>query len=197
MKKHVVFTGGDRLNSDNVRLKSNVNGRPSVEGIRWVPGTDRRRPSVLELQLSLPASASVARVYVGFEKAFLRLAEFPPDANRGFDLPAALLLLPPPDLVRFNRNRNRGGDPSSSSSPPPLLSPLLDAVEGLAAPPGGGGGSGDGYPGSDSRLHSPEAVYMGGLLLPLPTPDFSMPFNVITMVGRLALPPFHSTTCPS
>ena len=180
-------------------------------GIRWVPGTDRRRPSVLELQLSVPASASVARVYVGFEKAFLRLAEFPPDANRGFDLPAALLLLPPPDLVRFNRNRNRnrnrnvGGDSASSSSsssfPPPLLSPLLDAVEGLAAPPGGGGsgggGSGDGYSGSDSRSHSPEAVYMGGLLLPLPTPDFSMPFNVITMVGRVGLPPPHSATYPS
>ena len=175
-----------------------------MEGIRWVPGTDRRRPSVLELQLSLAASASVARVYVGFEKAFLRLAEFPPDANRGFDLPAALLLLPPPDLVRFNRNRNHnrngGGDSSSSSSPPPLLSPLLDAVEGLAAPPGGGGvGSGDCCPGSHSRSHSPEPVYMGGLLLTLPTPDFSMPFNVITMVGRVALPPcsLHELSEPS
>ena len=69
----------------------------------------------------------------------------------------------------------------------------MDAVEGLAAPPGGWGGGGGGGGGgdyyhsdsdshSDWRSHSPEAVYMGGLLLPLPTPDFSMPFNIITMV---------------
>ena len=33
--------------------------------------------------------------------------------------------------------------------------------------------------------HSLEGVYMGGALLTLPTPDFSMPFNVTTMVCTL------------
>jgi len=170
----------------------------------------------MEMQLLIPAHTAVARVYVGLEKAFLRLAEFPPDANRGFDLPAALLLLPPPRLLQFIRNRGGGGEggggegegtESGGAAPgngadgtggvgggdggrgrggglPPQYSPLLDAVEGLGPPPGDGRRWGN-YEDSSSDFssHSPEVIYMGGLLLPLPTPDFSMPFNIITMVG--------------
>ena len=128
-----------------------------VEALRWVPGVDRRRPSTMELQLYVPASASVARISFKFEKAFLRISEFPPDANRGFDLPAAFVSLPPVGLER---------DETSKFG----YSPLLDLVEGGVAP-------GD--------THSLEGVYMGGALLTLPTPDFSMPFNVTTMVCTL------------
>ena len=60
------------------------------------PPEDRTRPSTLEMQLSVPAETTTVRVSVNFEKAFLRLNEFPPDANRGFDLPSALVSLPPP-----------------------------------------------------------------------------------------------------
>lgn len=126
----------------------------AVEGLRWVPPEDRTRPSTLEMQLLVPAETTTVRVSVNFEKAFLRLNEFPPDANRGFDLPSALVSLPKPKVLIFDRNI--GGKP-------PLPSPLLDAMERLR-----GGGS--------------ERVYVGGPLLTLPTPDFSMPFNVITMV---------------
>ena len=127
----------------------------AVEALRWVPGVDRRRPSTMELQVLMPASASVARVSFKFEKAFLRISEFPPDANRGFDLPAALLSLPPVsprDGHEFGESR------------------LLDLVEGVASEVG--------------DTHS-EGVYMQGALLTLPTPDFSMPFNVTTMVCTL------------
>ena len=106
------------------------------------------------MQLSVPAETTTVRVSVNFEKAFLRLNEFPPDANRGFDLPSALVSLPPPKVLIFDRN---------IEGKPALASPLLDAMERLR-----GGGS--------------ERVYVGGPLLTLPTPDFSMPFNVITMV---------------
>ena len=126
----------------------------AVEGLRWVPPEDRTRPSTLEMQLSVPAETTTVRVSVNFEKAFLRLNEFPPDANRGFDLPSALVSLPPPKVLIFDRN---------IEGKPALASPLLDAMERLR-----GGGS--------------ERVYVGGPLLTLPTPDFSMPFNVITMV---------------
>jgi len=103
----------------------------------------------------MPAAASVARISFKFEKAFLRISEFPPDANRGFDLPAALLSLPPVaprDGHEFGESR------------------LLDLVEGVASEVG--------------DTHS-EGVYMQGALLTLPTPDFSMPFNVTTMVCTL------------
>lgn len=132
-----------------------ANGVLAVEALRWVPGVDRRRPSTMELQVLMPAGASVARISFKFEKAFLRISEFPPDANRGFDLPAALLSLPPVaprDGHEFGESR------------------LLDLVEGVASEVG--------------DTHS-EGVYMQGALLTLPTPDFSMPFNVTTMVCTL------------
>ena len=135
--------------------ESNRAHAAAVEGLRWVPPEDRTRPSTLEMQLSVPAETTTVRVSVNFEKAFLRLNEFPPDASRGFDLPSALVSLPPPKVLIFDRN---------IEGKPPLASPLLDAMERLR-----GGGS--------------ERVYVGGPLLTLPTPDFSMPFNVITMVS--------------
>jgi phosphatidylinositol glycan class T len=136
--------------------------------LRWDPGSDRERPTVFEAQLLIPRDASGARVSATFEKAFLRLGEFPPDANRGFDLPPAVLTLPPPRVVRFDRAVDSGGAPVEAAIDSPL--------EGL--PRGGGGGAvGSAAP--------PERAYAEGALLTLPTPDFSMPFNVITMVSTL------------
>ena len=136
-------------------------GDGAVEGLRWSPSRDRTRPSVLEAQLFVPSSVSVVRVSAQFEKAFLRTEEFPPDANRGFDVAAAVVAFPPPRVIRFFRNLE-GMDA--------LESPLLDRVEGLVV-------------GSNAEpAEQPERVYLNGLLLTLPTPDFSMPFNVITLV---------------
>jgi len=145
-----------------------------VEGLRWDPGSDRERPTVFEAQLLVPRDASHARVSATFEKAFLRLGEFPPDANRGFDLPPAVLTLPPPRVVRFDRAVDSGGAPVEAALD--FDSPLLDALEGF--PRGGGGGAVGG-------AAPPERAYAEGALLTLPTPDFSMPFNVITMVSTL------------
>ena len=136
-------------------------GGPSVEGLRWVPSRDRTRPSVLEVQMFVPRSVSVVRVSARFEKAFLRTEEFPPDANRGFDAAPASVAFPPPRVIRFFRNLE-GMDA--------LESPLLDRMEGLVV-----GGRAE-------PAEQPERVYLNGLLLTLPTPDFSMPFNVITLV---------------
>ena len=136
-------------------------GGPSVEGLRWVPSRDRTRPSVLEVQMFVPRSVSVVRVSARFEKAFLRTEEFPPDANRGFDAAPASVAFPPPRVIRFFRNLE-GMDA--------LESPLLDRMEGLVVG------------GNTQPAEVPERVYLNGLLLTLPTPDFSMPFNVITLV---------------
>ncbi|KAF2207905.1 hypothetical protein CERZMDRAFT_22716, partial [Cercospora zeae-maydis SCOH1-5] len=86
----------------------------------YTPAIDRRKGTHLELLLHVPANATVQLTY-DFEKAILRYTEYPPDANRGFDVP--------PAIIR-----------------------VLPSSEGEA----------------DSYLRTTS------LLLPLPTPDFSM-----------------------
>jgi len=136
----------------------------TFEGLRWIPSIDRERPSLLEMQLHVSRDVSVVSIAVMFEKAFLRVDEFPPDANRGFDLPPAVVTLPPPVVIRFFRNL-QGMDA--------LESPLLDRMEGLV------------IGGKNEPAEHPEVIYLNGLLITVPTPDFSMPFNVITMVCTL------------
>lgn len=102
-----------------------------VEKMFYKPLLDRQRGTHLELLLEIPAESEVELQY-DFEKAILRYTEYPPDANRGFDIP--------PAIVR-----------------------VLPAKEGEQ--------------GSYLRTTS--------LLLPLPTPDFSMPYNVIILTSTV------------
>lgn len=88
------------------------------------PALDRQRGTQLELSILIPANSTVILSY-DFDKAILRYTEYPPDANRGFDVPAAVI---------------RVGD-------------------------------------SEVRTTS--------LLLSLPTPDFSMPYNVIIFTSTV------------
>lgn len=96
------------------------------------PAIDRKRGTQLELALSVPAASTVTLTY-DFEKAILRYPEYPPDANRGFNVA--------PAVIR-----------------------LLDR--------------------QDSRS-SPVYMRTTSLLLPLPTPDFSMPYNVIILTSTV------------
>lgn len=96
------------------------------------PALDRKRGTHLELRLVIPPSSTLTLTY-DFEKAFLRYTEYPPDANRGFDVA--------PAVIR-------------------LLSPKSDDNKGIYF-----------------RTTS--------LLLPLPTPDFSMPYNVIILTSTV------------
>jgi phosphatidylinositol glycan class T len=96
------------------------------------PALDRHRGTHLEVVLAIPPASTVTLTY-DFEKAILRYTEYPPDANRGFDVAAA--------VVR-----------------------LLSI---------GGQAQKDVY------------VRTTTLLLPLPTPDFSMPYNVIILTSTV------------
>lgn len=110
-----------------------------IEKMYYTPLLDRKRGTHLELLIEVPAQSSVELTY-DFEKAILRYTEYPPDANRGFDIPAA--------IIRVLPNNNTSS----------LLSP---------------GDSGDYY------------LRTTSLLLPLPTPDFSMPYNVIILTSTV------------
>jgi phosphatidylinositol glycan class T len=99
------------------------------------PAVDRHRGTQLELLMSIPPNSTVTLTY-DFEKAILRYTEYPPDANRGFNVaPAVIRILP---------DGNSGGSVDTS-------------------------------------------VYLRttSLLLPLPTPDFSMPYNVIILTSTV------------
>lgn len=107
-------------------LKVKVNGEDSdlITEMYYRPALDRQRGTQLEIKMDVPANSTAILSY-GFEKAILRYTEYPPDANRGFDIPAAVI--------------NIGNSSIRTTS----------------------------------------------LLLPLPTPDFSMPYNVIIFTSTV------------
>ena len=67
----------------------------SVDDLRsemsYVPPIPHSRPSTFQLGLSLPPNSTV-QVAVSVAKSFLRYTEHPPDAQRGWDLPPAVLV---------------------------------------------------------------------------------------------------------
>ncbi|KAF3014381.1 Subunit of the glycosylphosphatidylinositol transamidase complex-like protein [Neopestalotiopsis sp. 37M] len=103
--------------------KALVDENNVIQEIYYRPFLDRERGTQLELRMRIPPASTVFMTY-DFEKTILRYTEYPPDANRGFDVAAAVITILPPT-------------------------------------------------GKTSNLRTTS------LLLNLPTPDFSMPYNVI------------------
>ncbi len=116
-------------------------GRPDkslIEEIYYRPALDRARGTQLEVRMRIPPQSTVFLTY-DFEKSILRYTEYPPDANRGFDVAAAVIT---------------------------ILNPRKTDI-------GVGTGLSSGARFATSNLRTTS------LLLSLPTPDFSMPYNVI------------------
>ncbi|XP_010524674.1 PREDICTED: GPI transamidase component PIG-T-like isoform X2 [Tarenaya hassleriana] len=117
-----------------------------VKNITVSPSTDKTSPGVMEMMLELPCRMKSAALSLEFDKGFLHIDEYPPDANQGFDIPSALISFP-------NHHARLVFHEETSNSP--LLSKLKEK--------------------------SPVRSYTEILLVPLTTPDFSMPYNVITI----------------
>lgn len=117
---------------------SSTDSEDAIKEVFYRPAVDRYRGTHLELRIIVPPASTVILTY-DFEKAILRYTEYPPDANRGFDVA--------PATIR-----------------------VLSSVEGE------------------------ESVYLRttSLLLPLPTPDFSMPYNVIILTSTVIAMAFGS-----
>ncbi|KAK4449725.1 GPI transamidase component PIG-T [Podospora aff. communis PSN243] len=101
---------------------------PLIKEVYYRPAVDRARATQLEVRMRVPPASTVFLTY-DFEKSILRYTEYPPDANRGFDVAAAVITILNPE-----KNGTR-------------------------------------YAAYNMRTTS--------LLCSLPTPDFSMPYNVI------------------
>ncbi|XRM42834.1 Subunit of the glycosylphosphatidylinositol transamidase complex-like protein [Aspergillus tubingensis] len=129
-------------------LQASITGRdglrqqvPASQFIResfYRPAIDRERGTQLELAMTIPPASTVTLTY-DFEKAILRYTEYPPDANRGFNVAPAVI--------------------------------KLDAANGQ---------------------NHPIYIRTTSLLLPLPTPDFSMPYNVIILTSTVVALAFGS-----
>ncbi|GJJ08822.1 hypothetical protein Clacol_003041 [Clathrus columnatus] len=123
--KFYLHTLTIRVN-DEEELRNDI-----LQFINYIP-TESNKPTLFESILLLPPQSTV-HMTIDFDKTFLRYTEHPPDAQRGWDLPSALLI------------------------------PLPSNVSNQVLP----------------------RMYTKTLLIDLATPDFSMPYNVITMTGAL------------
>nr|CAD7464262.1 unnamed protein product [Timema tahoe] len=131
---------------------------------RYIPGKERTRPYYLEVALKLPGR-SVTEISIDFDYVFLKWQEYPPDANHGFYIGAAIItaLLPV--------GKNYTGLPQDGST---ITSSFNATREGYLV-----------------QLRTET------LIITLPTPDFSMPYNVICLactVVALAFGPLHNIT---
>lgn len=146
-----------RMQPRSLQVKINEEVVPAHE--LWGPSSDSKitlskfhgAPSQLELFLTVPAQGNVVISYT-FRQAFLALADFPPDPNRGFDIPGTVLSYVIP------------GQKSQKC-----------IMAGLAPSPMLGRGLRGPLPGRKLRL------YAEPLSVSMPLPDFSMPYNVITL----------------
>ncbi|KAH6886280.1 GPI transamidase component PIG-T [Thelonectria olida] len=112
------------LHTLSTRISSSASADNSTDIIQEVyyrPALDRSRGTQLEVLMRIPPHCTVFLAY-DFEKAILRFTEYPPDANRGFDVAASVITTLEPKKTNLRTT---------------------------------------------------------SLLLYLPTPDFSMPYNVI------------------
>ncbi|SCV02477.1 LAME_0H01420g1_1 [Lachancea meyersii CBS 8951] len=61
-----------------------------IKSTFYLPAIDRERPTHLEFNITIPAETTLALTYQ-FDKALLKYAEYPPDANHGFEIESALV----------------------------------------------------------------------------------------------------------
>ncbi|KAL1124406.1 hypothetical protein AAG570_001035 [Ranatra chinensis] len=146
-------------------LKIVSNGREIKPLLKkYIPGKERVRPYYLELMIELPAR-SLTSVSLQFEYAFLKWQEYPPDANHGFYMGAAVITA----MLPVARNY---------TSLPQDGSLILSSI-------------------NATRESYYIRVTTEVLIISLPTPDFSMPYNVICLactVVALAFGPLHNIT---
>ena len=118
------------LHTMEARIAGKPHNNSLIQQVYYRPALDRARGTQLEVRMRIPPSATVFLTY-DFEKSILRYTEYPPDANRGFDVAAAVIT---------------------------ILNP---------------------YSGDKNSRFAAYTLRTTSLLCSLPTPDFSMPYNVI------------------
>jgi phosphatidylinositol glycan class T len=143
-----------KMTSTQIDTHEPLNLKPQYFGAK--PGQDRISSTSTEIHLVLPPR-SKALITIEYDLVFLHWTEHPPDAHRGFDISAGVMLV----------TLNEAGKQSMQQI----------ATQGILAPTTHADNS-------DPNFHH-FLVYTEGIVLSLPTPDFSMPYNVITLTSTV------------
>lgn len=156
-------------------LTTSIDSEPRLDIIQH-PITYRpsnnRTPTLLEIPLLLPALTRV-QLSIDFEKVFLKYTEHPPDAQRGWDLPGAVVI---PYALPSDEDALRTALEIQKAAKTTIVDEdrnLREVGEDIPLPKT--------LVATDIRGR----IYTPPLLADLATPDFSMPYNVIIMVGAL------------
>lgn len=85
-----VYLSSLKLESSNSFHLSDV-----IKSTHYEPAKDRLRPTHVEFEITVPANTTFALSYQ-FDKAILQFEEYPPDANHGFEVEAAVITVTEP-----------------------------------------------------------------------------------------------------
>lgn len=155
-------------------------------------------PGHIDVSLPIYSNASSLRLWFALTIPHARLSDLPPAAARGVDIAPARFTIESSHITLGSRASGGGGGVHDAAGTcdcgaTPLLCALHagrhgsgDVVDAAAAGLGDDGWGGDAPCGvgvSDDDGGVSVVLYTAGLLLPLPIPDASMPFNVVAFVG--------------
>lgn len=151
-----------------------VSKRIKPKWLHYVPGKNRERPHHLELMIQLPAR-SVVDISFEFDIQFLRWTEYPPDANHGMYInPATITFFMTRTDSKHHLDRHL----------PKLLDSITNGTIALD----------DLY---RIQEYIPLRFFTKPILIAMPTPDFSMPYNVVCLVSTvlsIAFGPIYNIT---
>lgn len=155
-----------------IRTTSNQELKP--DKLNFVLSKDDT-PTLMEFSLVLPPN-SETQISYDFERAFLRWTEFKPDANKGILLGSAMISIPSRPVLSH------------------LVMPLCPTFGKVSPIKNNNNGTSLELVEFDEE---PLRIYARPLLVILPTPDFSMPYNVLCLVSTVlvsAFGPIHNMT---
>lgn len=152
-------------------LKIQVNDHQDVQPLKVFFKPGVDRTAPYTLEMVLEIPAkSHLKISIGFEKSLLKWLEYPPDANKGFYVNSALISTVLNDKSNFTGIVRKQSTYQETFKEANLKEPVL------------------------------VQIYTESLLVNLPTPDFSMPYNVICLtctIVALAFGPLVNITTKS
>lgn len=152
--------------------------------LHYEPAQDRIRPHQLEVQLNLPPN-SLTEIRFEFDHQFLRWTEFPPDPNHGLYINPATVT-----FLFADSNNHQLSDPGRTYERflPQIFHSYFNNSNSFAAASATM---------ALLRQNHPIRLYTEPLIIMMPTPDFSMPYNVICLVSTalsIAFGPIYNLT---
>ncbi|AQZ12218.1 GPI16 (YHR188C) [Zygosaccharomyces parabailii] len=85
---------------DNVQIPSNLTLNNLLKSRHYIPAADRISPTHLEYTITIPSNTTIAVSYQ-FDKSLLQFAEYPPDANHGFEIESAVITVVSPTTYQL------------------------------------------------------------------------------------------------